>query len=157
MCSAVSLDLSSIPKHIFDEHDLLSRVYDRGGNQPEIQFAITDPEPLLPVLDGGVFRLMRWGSRDRAGRLPTTGWTWRGSVEGGAWAKIGCPTEPVTILADYGCENRFWYKITKGIHGLIVRPEGEPPAVFMICEEPTRYYRVMTRGERMPWLIDEVI
>ena len=33
----------------------------------------------------------------------------------------------------------------------------EQPRVFMICAPATRYYRVMTRSERMPELIDETI
>jgi hypothetical protein len=31
------------------------------------------------------------------------------------------------------------------------------PAVYMICEPATRYYRVMTRSAWMPALIGEVI
>ena len=45
----------------------------------------------------------------------------------------------------------------KGMLGLLVRTPGGEPVVYVICEEATRYYRVMTRSEFMPILIDEVI
>jgi len=157
MCTAVALTLAAIPKRLFDEFDFLPRVHDCGGNTPEVWFSYSDPVPLVPVIDGGVLTFHRWGSRDRAGPPPTTGWTWRGSVERGAWAGVGCPTEPVIIPATYVCEKGVWFRITEGIHALLVRPPAAPPSVYMICEEPTRYYKVMTRGERMPWLVDEVI
>lgn len=35
-------------------------------------------------------------------------------------------------------------------------PAGEP-VVYLVCEPSTRYYRVMTRADWMPVLIDEVI
>jgi hypothetical protein len=43
------------------------------------------------------------------------------------------------------------------MRGLLVRDQEGTPLVFMVCEPATRYYRVMTRSEWMPALIDEVI
>jgi hypothetical protein len=31
------------------------------------------------------------------------------------------------------------------------------PVVFMLCEQATRYYRVMTRADWMPTLVGEVL
>lgn len=157
MCSSVALALSVFPKQLFNEYDLSPRVHDRGGNNPEVWFSYSDPEPLLPVFIGGVMRLVRWGSRDRSGPLPPTGWTWRGSVESGAWAGVGCPTEPVVIPVTYGCEKGVWFRITEGIHGVLVSPPDGPPCAYMVCEPATRYFKVMTRSERSPWLVNEVI
>lgn len=157
MCTAVAVPRSHLPKALFEEHDLGRRVFDRGENRQEVQFHFADPEPLIPVLAGGTIRLLPWGSRARGGPLPPTGWTWKESVEGGAWAGVGCETEPCVIPARYGFEKGVWYLITEGVHGLIVCPPEGPPVVYMVCEPATRYYRVMTRSERMPWLIGEVI
>ncbi|HVK09842.1 MAG TPA: hypothetical protein VM597_13790 [Gemmataceae bacterium] len=148
---------SDLPTALFDAHDLGRRVYDRGGNRPEVRFDCTDREPLLPVLVGGTVELFQWGSRDRAGPLPTTPWTWRASVDAGAWAGVGCDTEACVIPARYGFERGVWFLITEGIHGLLVRPPETAPAAYMVCEPSTRYYRVMTRSDRMPWLVGEVI
>ena len=57
----------------------------------------------------------------------------------------------------HGLESGVWFKITQGIRGLLVHDETGTPTVYMICETSTRYYRVMTRCERMPVLIGEVI
>lgn len=153
----IALLTNEIPRRIFDEVDLERRVFDRGGNVKEIRFLWDDPDPLLPVIDGGVFRLVRWGSRAERGALPCTGFTWRATVDEGRWSSTGCETQLVKIPATYGVDKGIWYKITEGCHGLLVRHPVEGIAVYLICEPPTRYYRVMTRSERMPWLIDEVI
>lgn len=157
MCTAIAVPLSHIPKALFDQHDLGRRVFDRALNRQEVQFHHADREPLIPVLAGGTLRLVSWGSRERAGPLPPTGWTWRQTVEDGGWVGVGCETEPVTIPARYGFEKGVWFLITEGIHGLMVRVPDAVPVVYMICEPSTRYYQVMTRSDRMPWLVGEVI
>jgi hypothetical protein len=45
----------------------------------------------------------------------------------------------------------------QGVRGLLVRDEKGEPVVYVLCEPATRYYRVMTRSERMPVLIGEHI
>ncbi len=158
MCSVVAVDVSTLPLALHEACDLRRRLHDRGGGQHEVWFAFADPDAVLPVLDGGVVKLARWGSKDRGGRLPIGGWTWRQSVEEGKWSALGCETEPVRILADFGHELGVWYPVTEGIHGVLVRPPGDaPPVVYMVCEPATRYYRVMTKSDRMPSLVNEVI
>jgi hypothetical protein len=157
MCTVVAVPCSDLPQVLFAEHDLARRVHDRGNNRPEVRFDCLDREPLLPVRVRGTIELVRWGSRDRTGPLPTTPWTWRASVEDGAWAGVGCETEPCVIAARYGFERGVWTFITEGIHGLLVRPPDAPPVVYMVCEPSTRYYKVMTKCDRMPWLVGEVI
>lgn len=120
-------------------------------------FARDDPSPLLPVRDGGGLKLYQWGSRDRNGPLPIGGWTWRSSLDSGAWTQTGCEVERVIIPANYGLEKGVWFRITEGIHGLLVSPPVGDPVVYMLVEEPTRYYKVITKGEKMPWLVDDVI
>jgi hypothetical protein len=101
--------------------------------------------------------LVPWGSWDRSGPLPVTPWTLKASVEEGAWAGVGCETEPCVIAARYGFERGVWFLTTEGIHGLLVRPPDAPPVVYMVCEPSTHHYRVMTRSDRMPWLVGEMI
>lgn len=153
MCTVIAMQLSDFSEAVLTTYDLRPRVHCRGGEQ-EVRFQWSDPEPVLPVIDGGLLKIIPWGSRDRNGPLPTTGWTWRQTVEAGSWSWAA--PEPVLIPAVYGCERGVWYRITEGINGLLVQgPSG--PHVYMICEPPTRYYRVMTRSDRMPWLVGEVI
>lgn len=153
MCLAIAVLLSDIPEALVERHDLGRRIHTRGVE--EVRFDWRDPEPMLPVIAGDGLRILPWGSRDRHGSLPPTGWTWRETVESGGW--VGVTPEAVVIPATYGLEKGVWFKITEGIRGLTVPgPDGGPRA-YMICEPPTRYYRVMTRSDRMPWLVDEVI
>ena len=154
MCTAIAILLSDIPAELLETHGLERRVYRRGG-EPEVRFDWRDCDPLVPVRENGDLKLVMWGSRDRAGPLPPTAWTWRATVESGGWSWAS--PEPIVIPAAYGFEKGIWFKVTEGIRGLVVRGPGDRPHAYMICEPPTRYYRVMTRSTRMPWLIDEVI
>ena len=154
MCTAVAVLLSDIPAVLMEAHDLERRIYRRGG-EPEVRFDWRDPDPLLPIRDSGQLKLVAWGSRDRTGPLPPTAWTWRATVETGGWAWAA--PEPVVIPAAYGFERGIWFKVTEGVRGLTVRDPAGRPRAYMICEPPTRYFRVMTRSTRMPWLVEEVI
>lgn len=154
MCTGIALRWGELPLHLCRRHDLARRAYDRGG-EAEAQFLYRDHDPVLPVWHEGQLLIVRWGNRRRRGRLPYTGWTWRTTVEAGGWGPYGA--EPVDIPANYGLEKGVWFRIRQGVRGLLVRDDDDTPCVYMICERPTRYYRVMTRSDRMPVLIDEVI
>lgn len=111
---------------------------------------------LLPVWWDGKLQVLRWGNRDRGERkLPPTGWTWQESVEAGKWA--GVQPVPVEVPAGYALMNGVWFRVKRGMQGLVVRTPAGEPVVYLVCEPSTRYYRVMTRAEWMPVLIGEVI
>jgi hypothetical protein len=152
--SAVALALSEFPEA--RHGDLSERIHDRGGER-EARFYWRVPRPVLPVIDGGRLQLVAWGNKDRRGKLPLTGWTWRRSVESGAWVNLGCEVESVVIPAAHAFDRGVWYRVAEGVHGVLVRTPAGDRHVYMVCEPPTRYYRVMTRSGRMPWLIGQVI
>jgi hypothetical protein len=58
---------------------------------------------------------------------------------------------PATFRLEGGC----WCRVRRGVRGLLVRDERGEPAVYMLCEPATRYYRVGTHSECMPVLIGE--
>ena len=155
MCTGVALVRSEVPLELAGGDALAGRVYERGG-EPEVRFLYAHRPRLLPVWHEGRFLLARWGNRrDQSRHLPLTGWTWRETVESGGWAPWA--PEPVVIPANFGLEKGVWFRIRQGIRGLLVSDENGEPVAYMICEPATRYYRVMTRSDRMPALIDEVI
>jgi hypothetical protein len=155
MCVAVALPLSELPVELIEQCSLLSRVHDRGGEK-ELRFYCRAVPALLPVWCGGRLQVVRWGNRDRAERkLPPTGWTWKETVEAGKWSAL--EPEPVDVPAAYALMNGVWYRVKQGVRGLLVRTRAGEPVVYVICESATRYYRIMTRSEWMPVLIDEVI
>lgn len=153
MASVIALLQSGLPDELMGPHG--HRLHVRGdGVEAEWRFAFRESRPLLPVWHEGVLRLARWGNRDRRGNLPPTGWTWLATVRGGGWGPFGA--ELVDIPCDFACEKGVWYRVRQGMRGILV-PGPDGPCVYMICEPATRYYRVMTKSERMPVLIDEVI
>jgi hypothetical protein len=151
---AVSLAESELPLLLTERPELARRLHSRGGER-EFRFHFRDPEPLLPVWLGGQIRLARWGNRDRAVKLPISAWTWRATVDAGKWSPHA--PEPVEIPGTYGLEGGVWFRVKQGFRGILVQSETGEPHVYVVCTEPTRYYRVMTRGVIMPVLIDEVI
>lgn len=152
MPDTVAILTSELPTILHD--GLQRRVHTRGGAE-EFRFHFRDHEPLLPVWFDGQLRLIRWGSRDRRSPLPCTGWAWKLSVEEGKWGAF--QPVPVDIPANYICEKGIWTQLKQGMRGIVVRDANDSPVVYVLCDVPTRYYRVMTRSERMPVFIGEVI
>jgi hypothetical protein len=155
MCSAIALATSELPLSLLEQHSLEDRVHDRGGEK-EVRFYWQANPTLLPVWWDGRLQVVRWGNRDRAERkLPPTGWTWKETVEDGKWSALS--PEQVLVPATFGFANGVWYKVKQGMQGVLVRDRTGLPVVFLVTEPATRYYRVMTRAEWMPSLVDEVI
>jgi hypothetical protein len=155
MCHAVALPVSDVPTSLLDGGALDDRVHNRGG-ESEVRFSWWNKPPVLPVMLDGRLQLVTWGNRNRAVRsLPTTGWTWRATIEAGQWSAL--KPKWVVIPATYAFTGGVWFRLKKGMLGLLVRTPNGDPVVYVICDEATRYYRVMTRSEFMPVLIDEVI
>lgn len=155
MLAGIACAWSSLPLELLELPDIARRAYERGGER-EVQFHYRDRVPLLPIWHEGRLRLASWGIRRRQSRvLPATGWTWRSSVEEGAWSNVGA--EPVDVPATMAVENGVWFPIRQGIRALLVRDERGVERAFLIGEPASHYYRVMTRSDWMPVLIAERI
>jgi hypothetical protein len=145
MCTGIALALSELPLCLFD------RVHVRNG-QREVRFLWRHSPRVLPVWHEGRLQIVRWGGH-RHGSLPATGWAWQATLESGGWAPWR--PEPVDIPATYCLDGGVWYRVRQGVRGLLVQDEQGEPAAYVLCEPATRYYRVMTRSERMPVFIGE--
>jgi hypothetical protein len=154
MLCAVALAWSELPLELIAEEDLARRVHERGGER-EIRFYWFDYVPVLPVWFEGRLRLVRWGNRTRRTRLPLTSCTKRTTIEAGGWAHLH--PEPVRILATFGLDMGTWFTVKEGIEGIAVRDERGSPVVYVVCEPATDYYRLMTKSNWMPALLNQVI
>ena len=158
MCLGIAISWTELPLELIAQHGLERRAHQRGGEkgEREVQFLFRDRDPRLPVWRDGQLQIARWGNTRGISRfLPRTGWTWQETIDSGAWKNTDAV--PVDIPATLGFEKGVWYRIRQGIRGLIVSDEHGDPVVYMICEPSTHYYRIMTRSDRMPVLIDERI
>ncbi len=109
-------------------------------------------QPLLPVWQDGQLRILPWGCRSRL--LPRSGLTWLRTVEAGVWGNF--EVARVEIPASLGLQNGVWYRIRRGVQGLVVQAQGLV-AAYVIVEPASYYYRIMTRCEQMPVLVGEKI
>lgn len=156
MASGIALALSEIPLAMHCWPEVSRRIYRRGGTEAEVRFLYDDREPVVPVIKDGKLELVRWGNgRGRSRCLPRTGWTWKATVEQGGWA--GSAPGVVRIPATLALEKGIWFRVRQGMHGLLVTDEHGVESAYMICEPSSHYYRVMTRSDRMPALIEEKI
>jgi hypothetical protein len=156
VCLGIALAGSDVPTDLVGRCGLGSIEHVRGG-RPEYRFFYRASRPRLPIWRGGRMQVVRWGNGNGRSRLlPRTGWTWLKTVQEGGWDHARA--ELVEIPATYGFERRgVWYAIETGVRGVLVPDEYGFAVCYMICQEATHYYRVMTGGTRMPVLIDQWI
>jgi hypothetical protein len=154
MCTAVALPFADLPDEPLP-FELASRVHTRGDGTREVRFKWIDPMPLLPVRWRGRVRLIEWGNRASASKLPKTGWTWQATIDGGGW--LGLDVEPAEVVCSHGYEKGVWFAVRQGIHALVAVDEQEKPHVYVVCAPANRYYQAMTKCERMPVLVEQVI
>jgi hypothetical protein len=147
----IALAYSDLPVELIEAFRLSRFVHERGGER-EIRFLRGVPEAVLPIRHQGRLRIVAWGSR--SGKLPRTGFTWRSTVEAGEW--VIYRAEPIEIPAIAGLQNGVWFKIRSGVRGLVAEVGGDE-AAYMIVEPSTYYFKIMTRSDRMPSLIEEQI
>ncbi|WP_162661421.1 hypothetical protein [Tuwongella immobilis] len=151
----IALPWNELPLSLIEANQLTGRIHERGGEK-EIRFLVRHYPRILPIWLDGQIQLARWGSTRRDSRqLPPTAWTWQESIDSGKWS--GFNAQLVDIPANFGFDKGVWFRIRQGIRGLYVRDEFNQGTVYMICEPASRYYRIMTRSDRMPTLIDEII
>lgn len=149
--NGLALAFSDLPLELIDSHGLSRFVHERGGEK-EVRFLRQIPDAILPVRHEGLLRIVSWGSR--SGRLPRSGFTWLQTVEAGEWTTYGA--EEIVIPAIAGLHNGVWFSIHEGVRGVIAEVGGAV-AAYMIVEPSSYYYRMMTRGDRMPVLINQRI
>lgn len=156
MCLAVALITDAVPTELEGSRALARRLH-RRGDRPEYRFHSRDRWPKVPILRDGQFRLARWGNtRGQSRHLPRSCWTWAESLRDGMWQGSGAVR--VIIPASYGLDGRgVWYPIHVGVRGILVPDEDGMAVAYMVCEEASYYYRVMTGSDRMPVLIDQRI
>ncbi len=155
MCDGIALAWAELPLDLIERHGLSGRRHDRGGEW-EAQFLFRDRVPRLPIWRDGRLQIARWGNgRGQSRVLPRTGWTWRETIEAGGWRESGAIL--VEIPATLGLERGVWFRIRRGIRGLLVPDEQGRAVCYMVCEPATHYYHVMTRSDRMPLLLSDRI
>lgn len=147
----IALATSELPLDFIDQHDLHKQLHERGGQQ-EIRFLRRTHRPKLPVYYDGQLLLATWGSTFP--NLPRGGFTWQSTVETGGWSRYH--GESVVIPASVGLHNGVWYRVRQGVSGVLVCTN-EVKAVYVVVRPSTYYYKIMTRGARMPVLVGEVI
>ncbi|MCA9241579.1 MAG: hypothetical protein KDA37_15320 [Planctomycetales bacterium] len=157
MCKGISILKARLKQELFEHYELASRVVMRdGGDQEELHFMFPDPVVQLPVEWDGQTTILEWGNRgNKESRLPRTGWCREESLKAGKWRWLR--PEPVVIPADFGLEKGVWFLINEGIQGVVVRDEQQRPHVYMLTTQASTYYQNMTRHDRMPVLVDQVI
>lgn len=157
MCKGISILKARLKQELFEQYELGGRVATRAGSdQEELHFMFPDPVVQLPVEWDGQTLILEWGNRgNKDSKLPRTGWCRQESLDAGKWRWLR--PEQAIIPADFGLEKGVWFHIDQGLRGVVVRDEQENPHIYMLTTGASVYYQNMTRHERMPVLVDQVI
>ncbi len=123
MIDAIATCVDSLPC------DTAGPVYPRGDRQ-EYRFYLAEQRLRLPVLFCGQHQFMTWA-----------GFIHRESVEAGHHAG----KEPCRIEASFCLAGGIWYQVVDGITALC-----RESRVWMMVQESSHYYQVMTRQRTMP-------
>jgi hypothetical protein len=156
MCRGISILKNRIRQELFEEYEL-SRLLHQRGDSEELWFDFAErvPTVLLPVVRDGELVIREWGNRGGKGKLPKTGWCQQESLTAGKWRWLN--PQQIEIPANFGLEKGIWFQITEGIRGIMVGDESGHEHVYMLTEPASHYYQVMTRHNRMPVLIGQMI
>jgi hypothetical protein len=79
------------------------------------------------------------------------------AIDGGGRQLAHCEAAEVVIPATWGLDKGIWYRIDGGVRALLVRDEAGLPRVYPLVEPSSHYYKVMTRADWMPCLVQERI
>ena len=151
--TGIALALTEVPLDARERYP--ERVYTREG-QPELQFHWWQAPTLLPVQWRGAFVLMRWGSKDRRGRLPFGGWVSVNEMETGT---LGNATpEEAVVPANLGFHRGVWFLVEEGYRAVVLPKIPGGPVVYSLTEPATNYWRNMTeQSNMMPVLVNQTI
>lgn len=150
MCSGISLSWRELPQALIDQHRLHDRIIVRQeGADREFRFLYRDRRPVIPAWNCNQLGIFVWGSGGT--KLPKTGWVSLESLEEGRWRDL--EPERVDIPATFGFERGIWFQIREGLRGVLVRDEADRPHIYLLTQQSSHYYNVMTRSPRMPVFI----
>src|SRR5262245_45182230 len=114
--TGIALPLYELPSALLDTAEVRDRIHERHG-QPEVQFHWWQSPTFRPVRSCGRIRLVRWGSKARAGTaLPYGGWVSEDQLAAGVFA--AARPEPVVIPAALGHDAGMWFVIDRGVRGV---------------------------------------
>lgn len=153
MSLGFSFNLCDIPDELLDRHRLRGRICHRlEGAEPEVHFMSRHRPRLLPAWYGNDLRILRWGCADQ--RFPASGLLNQEEIDAGQWSQVNFEIVqvPAVLILDRG----VWYPAKEGIKGLVSKISGEL-CLFVLMQESTHYYRIMTKGEKMPVFVGEQI
>ena len=144
MCWGITISCRDFPESLIEESRLQDRIVIRAEKaEREIQFLYRASPSVIPAWVNGELGIYDWGNLDgKDSRLPKTGWCRRETLEKGRWAWL--QPESVMIPAALGKENGRWFQIYEGIRGILVRDSRNRPHVYMLTEDASHYYHIMT-------------
>jgi len=118
MCAGLSFHIDNInPKELL--RFFTPEEFDKQRKGDTVQTFFWQHRPFLPIEEEGEVHLYDWGNRDKAIKLPKTGWAKIESVRDGRWDWLSPKIVKVPSTAGY--EKRKWFKTPEGVQAVKVR------------------------------------
>ena len=159
MCSGLAILRDKLTDSLILRHQLGWRLHDRSldnSGRFEARFMFAERRPLLPVIHDGQLVIYEWGMTfEKQRKSFRVGYCKEESLQAGSWRYL--KPVPIVIPADFGFEKGVWFNIVQGIRGVVIRDDLGKPHAFILTQPSTRYYEMMTKRNREPVLVEQII
>lgn len=102
---------------------------------------------VLPVKGKNGEQLMLWGNKDKALKLPKTGWAKLESLKAGKWDYLHPKIADLPL--DKGYEKKVWFDLPKGAKGIVVE-KNKQERVYLLTQAADAEYKKETGHDREP-------
>lgn len=114
------------------------------------------PNCFLPICGANGNRFVKWGNKSCLGvRAPLGAFCKSESLKSGYLSQLR--PKIVEVIANAAQENGIWFQIKQGIRAVLIKDSLGNEFVYILTLPSTHYYKTMTRAERMPVLVNQVI
>ena len=147
MCNAIKFD-----RFEFSDEELQAVSLKVLGEEVKVSF--TDSLPYLPVFYQGRNQLVFWGNK-KTTKFPRTGFCRKESLLAGKWSFLR--PKKVLVLASSALVNGVWFQVRKGIEAVLITDSNYKMYCYILTQDSTHYFKIMTGSDRMPVLKDQLL
>lgn len=114
------------------------------------------PNCFLPIRTSNGNKFVKWGNKSCLGvRAPLGAFCKIESLKSGYVAQLR--PKVVEVIANAAQENGIWFQVKQGIRAVLIKDRLGNEFAYILTVPSTHYYKTMTRAERMPVLVGQVI
>lgn len=125
-------------------------------NGDDVIVSFFDKEAYLPIKILSENRFVLWGNKNNPRlRVPLGAFLAFENIKSGQISQL--KPKIVDVIANAAQENGIWFQIKVGIKAILIKDIYGKEHAYILTMPATHYFKTMTRSEKMPVLIKQVI